>query len=88
MLFMPAGSAGNVELLIQPQDESNYKQQLADISERIKRNEFGKNIRLRTDGKNIRLSYIFPKQASSALHTIVYLKGGYWLNVKLNNTDI
>lgn len=88
MLFIPAGEGGKVDVLIQPQDESTYKQQLIEITERVKNNEFGKSVRLKTDGKNISLNYYFAKLSSPALYTISHLKGGYWLNVKLNNRDI
>lgn len=87
MLLLPA-NGGSVEVTLQPRVPTDYEKLHAEISDRVKKGEFGKQVRLIAHGGNIKLNYIFPVSKASTLHTISQFTGEYWLNAKVNGKDV
>jgi len=88
MVFVPPNILSKIEVVMQPIDKDSYSQMVREITERIKKNEFGKNIKMVRSESSLILTYQLPKDTNPTLKMIARYSGEYWLSVKMNNSEL
>lgn len=88
MLFLPASYGGNLEVILQPRDESFYKSFYDDFIKHVQNNEFGNNVKITKEHLTLKLTSQLTPKNDAQLLLIASLNTEYCLNVTLNGREI
>lgn len=86
MIFLPHQEGDvKVKVMMQPRDLSAYPQLSKEIRTRVKKGEFGNNVKITETRQSIILHFKFSETNRSDLKLVARYSGEYWLNVMINN---
>lgn len=88
MLYLPEGSNGNLEVIMEPREANDYQKMAAEIQDRLKSGELGGDVVVNANGKQITLNISVATSEEPRLCTIARYNGKFWLSVMLDGKQL
>jgi hypothetical protein len=88
MLYLPEGSNGNLEVIMEPREANDYQKMAAEIQDRLKSGELGGDVVVNANGKQITLNISVATSEEPRLCTIARYSGEFWLSVMLDGKQL
>jgi hypothetical protein len=88
VLYVPEGNYDRLEVIMEPRDAINYEEMALEIESRLKSGEFGADVVVNANGKQITLNMSVVSSGEPRLRTIARYGGEFWLSVLLDGKQL
>ena len=88
MMYIPAGTTGELQVILEPRDSKNYVDLVESIDQQVKKGEISANVSILKDGRFVIVTSTISEQNSSNLKTIARYGNEYWISIKFNNVPL